>query len=301
MPSDRLPEPWRSFLQELDTLLAGPTELHCFGGFVVAQCYGLMRPTADIDILESKGTDLLTIAKLAGRTSPLHKRHGVYIDVVTVADVPDNYDERLTTPSMHHLRNCSSASSNGTIWCSPRSSGTTIETAPMSRQLREGQGSISTCFARDISRSSGQSLAGRNAKTSPLSSGSRSSKNRGSAGRDEDPLASKPLVCRRRADTERLVREIPPAHCLESSGDTVAIGLLILHTSSKAETDHPRRVLHIEYVDSLESTRDDESRRHVCEKGGVFRPSRNCQIAPLERDAVKVSHTPTPQSLAGRR
>ena len=27
---------------------------------------------------------------------------------------------------------------------------------------------------------------------------------------------------------------------------------LIVHASSKAETDHPRRVLHIEYVDSLE-------------------------------------------------
>src|ERR1700730_2037851 len=97
MPSDPLPEPWRSFLRDLDTQLAGPTELHSFGGFVVAQCYGLRRPTADIDILESKGTDLITIAKLAGRTSPLYKRHGVYIDVVTVADVPDNYDERLTT------------------------------------------------------------------------------------------------------------------------------------------------------------------------------------------------------------
>ena len=95
MPSDPLPEPWRSFLRDLDTQLAGPTELHCFGGFVVAQCYGLIRPTADIDILDSKGTDLITIAKLAGRTSPLHKRHGVYIDVVTVAAVPDNYEERL--------------------------------------------------------------------------------------------------------------------------------------------------------------------------------------------------------------
>ena len=97
MPSDPLPEPWRSFLRDLDTQLAGPTELHCFGGFVVAHCYGLTRPTADIDILESRGTDLITLAKLAGRTSPLYKRHGVYIDVVTVADVPDNYDERLTT------------------------------------------------------------------------------------------------------------------------------------------------------------------------------------------------------------
>jgi len=27
---------------------------------------------------------------------------------------------------------------------------------------------------------------------------------------------------------------------------------LILHASSKAETNHPRKVLHIEYADSLE-------------------------------------------------
>ena len=27
---------------------------------------------------------------------------------------------------------------------------------------------------------------------------------------------------------------------------------LILHASSKAETDRPRRVLHIEYIDSLD-------------------------------------------------
>jgi hypothetical protein len=56
-----------------------------------------MRPTADSDILESPSTDLLTIAKLAGRTGSIYKRHGVYINVVTVADVPDRYDERLTT------------------------------------------------------------------------------------------------------------------------------------------------------------------------------------------------------------
>ena len=54
------------------------------------------------------------------------------------------------------------------------------------------------------------------------------------------------------ADTERLVREIPPVDCLASSGGIVAMRPLILHGSSKAETDHPRRVLHIEYVDSLD-------------------------------------------------
>ena len=48
------------------------------------------------------------------------------------------------------------------------------------------------------------------------------------------------------ADTERLVREIPPVDCLVSSGGIVAMRPLILHASSKVETDHPRRVLHIE-------------------------------------------------------
>jgi len=54
------------------------------------------------------------------------------------------------------------------------------------------------------------------------------------------------------ADTDRLVREIPPVDCLVSSGGIVAMRPLILHASSKAETDQPRRVLHIEYADSLE-------------------------------------------------
>jgi ectoine hydroxylase-related dioxygenase (phytanoyl-CoA dioxygenase family) len=54
------------------------------------------------------------------------------------------------------------------------------------------------------------------------------------------------------ADTERPVREIPPVDCLVSSGGIVAMYPLILHASSKAETDHPHRVLHIEYVDSLD-------------------------------------------------
>lgn len=95
MPTDRLHEPWRSFLRDLDAALPGPTELRCFGGFVLAEYYGLARATADIDIMESRGTDLGTVARLAGRGSTLHAKHKVYIDVVTVADVPDDYEERL--------------------------------------------------------------------------------------------------------------------------------------------------------------------------------------------------------------
>ena len=55
----------------------------------------LVRHTiSDVDLLESTGTDKATVARLAGRGSPLHKRHRVYIDIVTVAVVPDDYDTR---------------------------------------------------------------------------------------------------------------------------------------------------------------------------------------------------------------
>jgi hypothetical protein len=50
MPPE-LPEPWRSFLQELDEHLENSVVLHCLGGFVVTTCYGLPRTTADIDVL----------------------------------------------------------------------------------------------------------------------------------------------------------------------------------------------------------------------------------------------------------
>jgi len=46
-----VPEPWRSFLRELDQAAAAETCLHCIGGFVVSQLYGLARPTADVDVL----------------------------------------------------------------------------------------------------------------------------------------------------------------------------------------------------------------------------------------------------------
>jgi hypothetical protein len=91
----RLHEPWQSLLQALDRELLTSSELHCLGGFVVAEHYGLIRPTADVDVLESRGTDLATITRLAGKGSPLHSRHRVYVDVVTVAEVPDDYETRL--------------------------------------------------------------------------------------------------------------------------------------------------------------------------------------------------------------
>lgn len=82
-------------LVALDRALTQDTELHCMGGFVLAEHYGCVRATADVDVIESLGTDKGSIARLAGRGSALHKRHRVYIDIVTVADVPDDYDARL--------------------------------------------------------------------------------------------------------------------------------------------------------------------------------------------------------------
>ncbi|QNI35845.1 hypothetical protein [Edaphobacter albus] len=46
------PEPWHSFLSDLDGSLNSTARLDCIGGFVVTQLYGLARPTADVDVIE---------------------------------------------------------------------------------------------------------------------------------------------------------------------------------------------------------------------------------------------------------
>lgn len=104
MAASRLHEPWRSFLHTLDGQLSQPTALHCLGGFVIAEHYGLTRSTADIDIFESRGTDAGTIARLAGKGSPLHQRYRVYVDVVGVATVPQGYENRLETVAGEEFR-----------------------------------------------------------------------------------------------------------------------------------------------------------------------------------------------------
>ncbi len=67
-------EPWRSFLTELDTALAGPADFHCIGGFVVSQHYGFARETADLDVLTVIPPEAAQrVVELAGRGSPLHR------------------------------------------------------------------------------------------------------------------------------------------------------------------------------------------------------------------------------------
>ncbi|MEK7832255.1 MAG: DUF6036 family nucleotidyltransferase [Acidobacteriota bacterium] len=97
MPSKQLPEPWQSFLSQVDDSLSDEVELHCFGGFVVTMLYGLARSTVDVDVVpatnRSAGQFLIT---LAGKGSELHRKYGVYLDFVTIASVPEDYDQRLT-------------------------------------------------------------------------------------------------------------------------------------------------------------------------------------------------------------
>jgi hypothetical protein len=97
MTIDVIPEPWRSFLSEIDTALEEPTDFHCIGGFVVTVLYGLKRTTSDVDVISITPRDPdLKIVSLTGEGSALHKKYGVYLDKVTVAKLPIDHDERLT-------------------------------------------------------------------------------------------------------------------------------------------------------------------------------------------------------------
>lgn len=97
MPLEQLPEPWKSFLAEVDTRVEGEIELRCLGGFAAAMVYGLARPTADVDVITTvPGGAAEYLLPVAGRGSALHRKHGVYLDFVTVASVPEDYNRRLT-------------------------------------------------------------------------------------------------------------------------------------------------------------------------------------------------------------
>jgi len=69
---------------------------------------GYRDQPGDLDILlvlpsESQAT----LVALAGRNSDLHQKHGVYLDVVTVATCPDNYEQRLVEVfpgTLRHIR-----------------------------------------------------------------------------------------------------------------------------------------------------------------------------------------------------
>jgi Nucleotidyltransferase of unknown function (DUF6036) len=107
-PSKDIPEPWLSFLRELDSSVDEHIRLDCMGGFVVSMVYGFSRPTGDLDVLEiaprEAGWPMLELGMQGG---PLHKKYKIYLDHVGVAHVPEDYEERLSEISpkaFKHLR-----------------------------------------------------------------------------------------------------------------------------------------------------------------------------------------------------
>lgn len=90
------PEPWLSFLTDLDDALNGPADFHCIGGFVVSQFYGVARETVDLDVLTVIPPEAARrVESVAGRGSPLHRKHRVYVDHASVGNYPDDYELRL--------------------------------------------------------------------------------------------------------------------------------------------------------------------------------------------------------------
>lgn len=103
-----IPEPWLSFLRELDSTAQEEVRLDCMGGFVVTLVYGFSRSTGDLDVLEiapaAAGRSLLQLGMQGG---PLHKKYHIYLDRVGVAKVPENYEDRLAEifpKTFKHLR-----------------------------------------------------------------------------------------------------------------------------------------------------------------------------------------------------
>src|SRR5690349_20155521 len=94
MQSKAIPEPWVSFLREVDHHINEETHLHCLGGFVVTVVYGSTRNTSDIDSLtlvhHPDG-----FYEFAGLGSDLFKKYGIYLDPVGIVTLPENYEERL--------------------------------------------------------------------------------------------------------------------------------------------------------------------------------------------------------------
>jgi len=89
--------PWGSFLDDLNQRIPRPIELHCLGGFVLTVLYGRTIETHDVDyIAVVPHQESATLQEIAGPGSELAKKHRVWLQLVGIADVPENYESRLT-------------------------------------------------------------------------------------------------------------------------------------------------------------------------------------------------------------
>jgi hypothetical protein len=123
LPIEEPPEPWRSFFAEVDSHLREDVQLHCCGGFVVTQVYGVAGATSDVDFLSVVPDVRAELTEIAGKGSALHQKHNVYLDAVTVAIPPENYEERLAPMFPGAWINSASLRWRPTTWLSPSWSG----------------------------------------------------------------------------------------------------------------------------------------------------------------------------------
>ena len=91
---EQLSSPWKGFLTELDGMLGESLALYCVGGFALVHFYGFPRTTADIDYCAAVPANL-NLDEVAAQGSALHKKHGVWLHRVAVANLPEEYGTRL--------------------------------------------------------------------------------------------------------------------------------------------------------------------------------------------------------------
>src|ERR1700693_3104129 len=104
--SERMPEPWNAFFTELDSKLTEEVHLHCLGGFVMRVCSGWERPTNDVDFISLHPNDQREVVlRFSGEGSSLRRKHGMYLQCVTVSNLPDCYGDRLTEMFPGKFRN----------------------------------------------------------------------------------------------------------------------------------------------------------------------------------------------------
>ena len=88
MPT-KIPEPWLSFIRDVDQALGQPVTVHCLGGFVLCVLWGLPRPTGDVDFIEIEpseaGDELLRVAGA-----------GSGVSATVPPTVPQGNDRRLS-------------------------------------------------------------------------------------------------------------------------------------------------------------------------------------------------------------
>jgi hypothetical protein len=91
-----IPEPWLSFLHEVDSALGAHVEVHCLGGFVLTVVWQLPRATGDVDVIEIEPSgahdELLSVG---GDGSVLSAKYQLRFHRVTIAQYPDGYASRL--------------------------------------------------------------------------------------------------------------------------------------------------------------------------------------------------------------